>query len=609
MNRADRELSAAFFLEQTKKICQNRYVMKRILIYLKEYRLECVLAPAFKMLEACFELIVPLVIAGLIDRGIGLGDKAYIYKMIVCLGLLAAVGLTVSLTAQFFAAKAAIGFATKLRSELFRHLLGLSYAEVDTIGTSTMITRMTSDVNQAQNGVNMFLRLFLRSPFVVFGAMIMAFTIDVHIALIFVAAIAVLFAVVGLIMSRNIPALKRAQESLDKVTKSVREGLNGVRVIRAFRLEADSVNAFSGVTDELTGRQKRAGHISALMNPLTYVLINLGIILVIYSGGVRVSAGTLTQGQVVALYNYMSQILVELVKLANLVVTLNKALASGNRIADVFSIEPSMKEGPGVDPDADEDDDELESAADIGHEAVSFRDVSFIYPGSSEEALENISFVAMKGQTVGIIGGTGSGKSTLAHLIARFYDVTGGGVYLFGHDIRDYSYDQLHSMVGVVMQKAVLFKGTVKSNLSMAADDTDDESILSAADRAQAMDVIKGKGGIDAKVEQGGRNFSGGQRQRLSIARTLAMHTPIVILDDSSSALDYATDLKLRRALKELPPDTTVFIISQRTSSIQHADKILVLDDGRLEGTGTHEELLKDCELYREIHESQLHKQ
>ncbi len=583
--------------------------MKRILVYLKEYRRECVLAPAFKMLEACFELIVPLVIASLIDDGIGRGDKSHIALMIVCLALLAAVGLTVSITAQFFAAKAAIGFATKLRSELFRHLLGLSYAEVDTIGTSTMITRMTSDVNQAQSGVNMFLRLFLRSPFVVFGAMIMAFTIDVHIALIFVAAIAILFAVVGLIMSRNIPALKKAQESLDKVTRSVRENLNGVRVIRAFRLEADSVGSFDSVTDELTGRLKKAGHISALMNPLTYVLINLGIILVIYSGGIKVSAGELTQGQVVALYNYMSQILVELVKLANLVVTLNKAMASGNRIADVFAIEPSMKEGRGVDTDTDEDDDELESDADKGCEAVSFRDVSFIYPGSSEEALEDISFVAQKGQTIGVIGGTGSGKSTLAHLIARFYDVTKGGVFLFGHDIKDYTYDQLHALVGVVMQKAVLFQGSIKSNLGMAADACDTDGIMAAAEAAQASEIIEQKGGMDAEVEQGGRNFSGGQRQRLSIARTLAMHTPIVILDDSSSALDYATDLKLRRALKELPDDTTVFIISQRTSSIQHADRILVLDDGRLAGTGTHDELLKNCELYREIHNSQLHKQ
>ena len=582
--------------------------MKKLLVYLKEYRLECILAPAFKMLEACFELIVPLVIAGLIDNGIAKGDKSLIYLSVVALGVLAVVGLTVSITAQFFAAKAAIGFATKLRSELFRHLLGLSFTEVDTIGTSTMITRMTSDVNQAQNGVNMFLRLFLRSPFVVFGAMIMAFTIDAHIALIFVVTIAILFAVVGLIMSENIPALKRAQSSLDEVTASTRESLNGVRVLRAFRLEADSVKSFNDKVGQLTGRLKSAGHISSLMNPLTYILINLGIVTVIYAGGLRVTAGILTTGQVVALYNYMSQILVELVKLANLVVTLNRALASGNRISEVFDISSSMREGQGVDTDVDPDDDELENESDTGREAVSFRDVSFAYAGASEESIKNLSFTAYKGQTIGIIGGTGSGKSTVASLIARFYDTTGGDVYLFGHDIKDYTYDQIHSMVGTVMQKSVLFAGSIEDNLRMAAEDATEADLTDAVKKAQATEIVSGKGGLSARVEQGGRNFSGGQRQRLSIARTLAMHTPIVILDDSSSALDYATDLALRRALKELPSDTTVFIISQRTSSIQHADMILVLDDGQLIGKGTHESLLGSCELYREIHDSQLHK-
>ncbi len=582
--------------------------MRRLLVYLKEYRLQCVLAPAFKMLEASFELIVPLVIASLIDKGIGLSDTAYIYKMVALLGLLAVVGLTVSITAQFFAAKAAIGFATKLRSELFRHLLELSYAEVDTIGTSAMITRMTSDVNQAQNGVNMFLRLFLRSPFVVFGAMIMAFTIDIQVALIFVGTIVVLFAVVGFIMSRNIPALKKAQESLDRVTGKTRESLNGVRVIRAFRLEGDSIASFNGINAELTGRLKKAGHISGLMNPLTYILINLGIVLVILEGGVRVDMGILTQGQVVALYNYMSQILVELVKLANLVVTLNKALASAGRISDIFDIKPSMREGIGVDTDTDADDDELESKNDYGREAVRFQDVSFTYPGASEESLSDISFTAMKGETIGIIGGTGSGKSTVASLTARFYDTDRGDVYLFGHDIKDYSYEQLHDMVGIVMQKAVLFSGTIEDNMRMAAKDADRDRIEAAIESAQAKEVVAGKGGLEAVVEQGGRNFSGGQRQRLSIARTLAMGTPIVILDDSSSALDYATDLKLRRALKELPDDTTVFIISQRTSSIQHADKIIVLDDGHMVGMGRHEELLRTCELYKEIHDSQLHR-
>ncbi len=560
------------------------------------------------MLEACFELIVPLVIASLIDDGITKGDKSHITVMVICLGVLAVVGLTVALTAQYFAAKAAIGFATKLRSELFRHLLGLSYTEVDKVGTSTMITRMTSDVNQAQNGVNMFLRLFLRSPFVVFGAMIMAFTIDSHIALIFVVTIAILFAVVGVIMSHNIPALKRAQESLDKVTGATRESLNGVRVIRAFRLENDSVAGFNDKIGALTGRLKSAGHISSLMNPLTYIMINLGIVAVIYSGGLKVSSGVLTQGQVVALYNYMSQILVELIKLANLVVTLNRAMAGGNRISDVFALRPSMQEGPGVDLMEDPDDDELEIFGEEGRIAVSFRDVSFAYAGAGEESLKDISFTAYKGQTIGIIGGTGSGKTTVANLIARFYDTTGGDVYLFGHDIKDYTFDQIHSLVGTVMQKAVLFAGTIEDNLRMAAGDASEDDLTDAIAKAQATEIVAGKGGLGAGVEQGGRNFSGGQRQRLSIARTLAMKTPIVILDDSSSALDYATDLALRRALKELPEDTTVFIISQRTSSIQHADKILVLDDGELAGVGTHEELLADNALYQEIHNSQLHK-
>ncbi len=579
-----------------------------MLVYLKEYRLQCVLAPAFKMLEASFELIVPLVIAALIDNGIAGNDKGQIYLCVVALAVLALVGLTVSIIAQFFAAKAAIGFATRLRSELFKHLMSLSFAEVDTIGTSTMITRMTSDVNQAQNGVNMFLRLFLRSPFVVFGAMIMAFTIDTQIALIFVVTIIVLFAVVGLIMSGNIPALKKAQEGLDNVTRATREGLSGVRVVRAFGLESKSIDSFHEVNGTLTGRLKKAGHISSLMNPLTYVLINLGIVIVIYAGGLKVSKGTLSQGQVVALYNYMSQILVELVKLANLVVTLNKALASGNRISDVFDISPSMKEGRGVDLYDDEEDDELQKPEEAGKIAVSFRDVSFAYPGSMEESLSNISFEAFKGQTIGVIGGTGSGKSTLVSLIARFYDTTGGDVYLFGHDIRDYSYDQLHSLVGVVMQKAVLFAGTIEDNLKMAEFDADDKRLKTAIDIAQATEVVDSKGGIKATVEQGGRNFSGGQRQRLSIARTLSGGAKILILDDSSSALDYATDLKLRRALKELPKDTTTFIISQRTSSIKHADQIIVLDDGKMVGLGRHEDLLADCDIYREIHDSQLHR-
>ncbi|MBQ0027153.1 MAG: ABC transporter ATP-binding protein [Lachnospiraceae bacterium] len=569
--------------------------MKKLLKYLNEYRKECFLSPFFKMLEATFELTVPLVIASLIDKGIANQNYGHIYRMVAILGVLAVVGLIMAITAQFFAAKAAIGFATKLRHALFEHLMGLSYDDVDKLGTSTMITRMTSDVNQAQNGVNMFLRLFLRSPFVVFGAMIMAFTIDAKTALIFVVTIVVLFAVVGLLMSKNIPAIKRSQGWLDKVTQATRENLNGVRVLRAFRLENKEIGNFGEINGGLTSAQKYAGRISALMNPLTYVLINLGTVAVIYVGSLQVQSGALSQGQVVALYNYMAQILVELVKLANLVVTLNRALASGNRIADIFEIKASMTEGHGV------------REGNKSDEAVVFDNVSLVYPGAGEESLKNISFSAKKGQTIGIIGGTGSGKSSLVNLIARFYDATAGNIIIDGHDIREYSYSQLHKKIGVVMQKAVLFKGTIADNLRMPDASVSEADMNKALVLAQAMQVVEGKGGLEAEVEQGGRNFSGGQRQRISIARTLAAKPEIVVLDDSSSALDYATDLALRRALKEMPEDTTVFIISQRTSSLKHADQIVVLEDGEMAGIGTHAELMNTCEVYREIHNSQLH--
>ena len=611
--------------------------MKKLLKYLSEYKKECFLSPFFKMLEATFELIVPLVIASLIDKGITGQNYGHIYLMVAVLGVLAVVGLIMAITAQYFAAKAAIGFATKLRHALFEHLMGLSYSDVDKLGTSTMITRMTSDVNQAQNGVNMFLRLFLRSPFVVFGAMIMAFTIDARVAFIFVVTIAVLFAVVALLMSKNIPAIKKSQEWLDRVTQSTRENLNGVRVLRAFRLEQKEITGFAQINGGLNRAQKHAGRISALMNPLTYILINLGTIGVIYAGGLQVRSGVLSQGQVVALYNYMAQILVELVKLANLVVTLNRALASGNRISDIFDMEPSMKEGRGVtvigmDDASDTENEGCKTGADTkvvddsqvdekgyandsqvdkkeyaNDTSVIFDHVSLVYPGAGEESITDISFSVKKGQTIGIIGGTGSGKSSMVNLLARFYDATGGTVTIDGHNIKEYTYKELHKKIGVVMQKAVLFKGTIADNLSMPDENITEEDMNKALVLAQAAQVVEGKGGLMAEVEQNGRNFSGGQKQRLSIARTLAAKPEIVILDDSSSALDYATDLALRRALKEMSEGTTVFIISQRTSSLKHADQIIVLEDGKMVGIGKHDELMKNCEVYREIHNSQLH--
>ena len=570
--------------------------MRKLLPYLKEYVRECILAPGFKMLEACFELIVPIVIASLIDRGIGDGDIPYIFRMIVVLFMLAIVGCAVAITAQYFSAKAAIGFATKLRLVLFKHLMNLSYPDIDEVGTSTMITRMTSDVNKVQTGVNMFLRLFLRSPFVVFGAMFMAFTIDFTSALIFVIAIVGIGGVVFFLISKNIPALRQVQNRLDEVTNSTRESLTGLRVLRAFRLESKSIDDFKNVNGNYFDAQTRAGNISALMNPLTYVLINLATVGVIYLGGIKVSMGALTAGQVIALYNYMSQILVELVKLANLIVTLNRALASSRRISDILDIKPSMEDGIG-------------SRADnkSGREPyILFDNVSFSYPGAGEESLSNVNFHVNRGETVGVIGGTGSGKSTLVNLIPRFYDVTKGSVRIDGIDVRDYRFAELRKKVGVVKQKAVLFKGSIADNLRMGDEKVSLEDMEKAINDSQSKVIVEGKGGIEAEVEQGGRNFSGGQRQRLSIARTLAYKPEILILDDSSSALDYATDLQLRRAIRNLEYKPTVFIISQRTASIRYADKIIVLEDGLVAGIGTHDELLDSCEVYREIHSSQL---
>ena len=565
--------------------------MKRLLVYLKDYKKECVLAPLFKMLEASFELFVPLVIAGIIDSGIAGNDKGILIKDFSILVL---------------SAKAAVGFATKVRHHLFEHLMGLSYTEIDTLGTSTMITRMTSDVNQAQTGVNMFLRLFLRSPFVVFGAMIMAFTIDVKCALYFVFAIVGLSIVVFTIMALNIPMMKNVQKRLDEVLRRTRENLTGVRVLRAFCREEDEVAGFENSNEALTLMQKKSGSISGLMNPLTYVLINVAIVLLIYTGAVRVSLGDLTQGEVVALYNYMSQILVELVKLANLIVTLNKATASANRISEVFAIESSMVDG-NKDFEIGKTEESM-SNADTEDVYIHYDHVCLTYSGSKEESLTDIDFTVKKGQTIGVIGGTGCGKTSLVHLLPRFYDATKGAVLIDGVNVKEYKQEALREKIGIVMQKAVLFKGSIRDNLRWRKADATDEEIMEAVCAAQALDVVEKKGGLDGEIEQNGRNLSGGQRQRLSIARALVGNPDILILDDSSSALDFATDAALRKALKEIKGNPTVFIVSQRTSSIQHADLILVLEDGELVGKGTHDELLASCDVYNEIYMSQYKK-
>lgn len=584
--------------------------MKRLLIYLQDYKKECVLAPLFKMLEASFELLVPLVIAAIIDTGIGEGaGKGYITKACLILFALAFVGLVSSVTAQFFSAKAAVGYATRLRAALFGHLQSLSYTEIDKIGTSTMITRMTSDVNQTQTGVNMVLRLFLRSPFVVFGAMIMAFTIDVKSAISFVVAIVLLLIVVGGITWISIPLMKRVQGRLDEVLLVARENLVGIRVIRAFCKEEEEVQRFAQKNMQLTAGQKRAGSVSALMNPLTYIIINLAIAYLIWTGAIQVDQGILTQGQVVALYNYMSQILVELIKLANLIVTMNKALASANRIADVFEIETSMEwkqKGRGDSPDAASGVPVQTKAPD---DIVVFKDVCLSYAGGGDEALSDIDFTVKRGQTIGVIGGTGSGKSSLVNLIPRFYDATHGEVLVDGKNVRDYSEEELEKKIAVVPQKAVLFKGTIESNLRWGKEDATMKELEAAIAAAQASDVVEAKGGLSGEVAQAGKNLSGGQRQRLTIARALVKQAPILILDDSASALDMATDARLRAAIRGLSYQPTVFIVSQRTNAIMDADQILVLDDGRVEGIGTHEELLSGCEVYREIYESQFKKE
>lgn len=569
--------------------------MQIIWKYLKVYKKECVTAPLFKMLEAIFELFVPLVVAQIIDRGIAQADLGFIAKMCLLLVALAIIGLTCSITAQYFAAKAAVGCSTGMRHSLFKHIESLSFTEMDTIGTSTLITRMTSDINQVQNGVNLVLRLFLRSPFIVFGAMIMAFTIDFKAALVFVLAIPILAVIVFGIMLSTRPLYKKVQAALDGILGITRENLVGVRVIRAFNKQQSEIKHFKTANEELNGLQKFVGKISGLMNPLTYIVINGAVIALIWIGAVRVNSGSLTQGQVVALYNYMSQILVELIKLANLIINITKALACAGRIQGIFNIDSSMKDGSGeVKP--------FIEAIPV----VEFKDVALRYKDAGDYSLTHISFKAYKGQTIGIIGGTGSGKSSVVNLIPRFYDATEGTVLLNGTDIKSYSLDSVRKMVGIVMQKAVLFSGTIEENIRWGKKDASYEEIMRALEISQAKEFVEKKAGkLEALVEQGGKNFSGGQRQRLNIARAIVKNPEILILDDSASALDFATDAALRSAIANMENTPTVFIVSQRAASLMYADQIIVMDDGEIAAIGTHEELLEKCAVYEEIYYSQ----
>jgi len=574
--------------------------MLRLLKMLKVYRKECILAPSFKMLEASFELFVPLVVADIIDNGIGTGDKNYIVTRTLLMALLAAVGLICSITAQYFSARAAVGFATKVRYKLFHHIQGISYSETDRVGTSTLLTRLTSDVNQVQTGVNLTLRLLLRSPFIVFGSMIMAFTIDTPSAVIFAITIPILCVVVFGIMLIGIPLYKKVQTRLDHVLGLTRENLTGVRVIRAFRLEGSETERFSTANNEHTKLQRFVGRFSALMNPITYVVVNFAVIALLYVGAIRIDNGAISQGELVALYNYMTQILVELVKMASLIISITKAFASGNRIQAVLETGTE---------DYESGSREVETLAEGGDE-VRFENVSLRYTEGGDEALSGISFTARGGETFGIIGGTGSGKSSVVNLIPRFYDAESGTVTVNGCDVRSLSLEALRDRIGIVPQKAVLFRGTIRSNLCFGNENATDEELWEALEAAQAADFVREKdGGLDAHVEQYGRNFSGGQRQRLTIARALVKHPRVLILDDSSSALDYATERKLRKALASLPYKPTIFLVSQRTASLSSADRILVLEDGEAVGLGTHEELLKTCEIYAEIHRSQFGKE
>lgn len=572
--------------------------MKKLLIYLKEYKIECILAPFFKMLEALLELFVPMVVASIIDKGIGNNDVNYIIKMCLILAGLAVFALTGSLTAQYFSAKAAINFTSKVRKSLFDHIQTLSYSELDHIGTSTLITRLTSDMNQIQNGVNMTLRLFLRSPFIVFGAMIMAFTIDTKSAFIFVAAIILLSIVVFGIIVGCIPLYNKIQSQLDNILDITRDNLMGVRVIRAFCKEQTEIEQFKNSNLLLTKSQRFAGRISALMNPLAFIIINFAVIILIHTGAVQVNSGRLTQGEVVALYNYMSQILVELIKLANLIITMTKAVACGNRVQAVFEINSGIISGT------------LSDDKDVSDFSVQLKNACLRYKDAAEYSLENINLTVKRGETIGIIGGTGSGKTSLVNIICRFYDVEDGEVIVNGHNVKEYSLQTLRSMIGIVPQKAVLFKGSIRDNIKWGNTDATDTEIMQAVIAAQADDIISSKdGGLDYIIEQEGKNLSGGQRQRLTIARALVRKPQILILDDSSSALDYATDAKLRKAIRNSDFSPTVFIVSQRAVSIQHADRIIVLDDGKAVGIGTHEQLLHTCNVYKEIYDSQFSKE
>lgn len=566
--------------------------MKELLKYLRHYIKESILAPLFKMLEASFELFVPLVMAAIIDTGIKNSDKPYIFKMAMVLVGLAIVGFISALTAQYFAAKASVGFGKELRGDLYRHINTLSYSEIDKIGTSTLITRLTADVNQMQTAVNLFLRLFLRSPFIVIGAVVMAFTVDPKTAIIFAVSIPLLAAVVFGIMFYSVPIYKKVQNRLDSVMRITRENLSGVRVIRAFNHEQKEIEDFDKCSEELKDMQLYGGKISAYLNPITYVIVNLSIVLIIYVGGFRVNTGRLTQGEVISLINYMSQVLVELIKLSNLIINLTKSVACGNRIYDVFKIKPSINDGSGIKTN--------------GEAAVEFDHVSATYAGSKEKSLDSLTLSIPRGSTVGIIGATGSGKTTLISLIPRFYDVSEGSLKVNGTDVRNYNVDELRKLIGVVPQKAALVSGTVRDNVKWGKPDATDEEIIEALKTAQALDFVNEKDGLDSKIVQGGKNLSGGQIQRLTIARALVRKPEILILDDSSSALDFATDAALRRAIKADTDNMTVFIVSQRFSTIKNADMIIVLDDGSVCGIGKHDELFENCEEYRDICESQL---
>ena len=578
--------------------------MKKLYVYLSNYKKECILAPLFKMLEASFELVIPLVVSAIIDVGITNGDGNYIARMCLIMVMLGLFGLVSSVTAQYFAARAAAGFGAKVRHALFSHIQGFSFSEIDKMGTATLITRLTSDINQVQSGVNMVLRMFLRSPFIVLGAMVMAFTIDVKAALIFVVTIPLLSLVVFGVMAVSIPLYRKVQERLDRVLGVTRENLTGARVIRAFHKEEEEKSRFEEGLENLTSMQTYVGKISAFLNPVTYVIINAATLVLLYTGAVQVNLGNLTQGEVVALVNYMSQILVELIKLANLIITITQAVACARRVSSVLEVESTMPTQPSLQSEAGGD---IKEDKDI---MVRFSHVGLTYQGAGAESLSDIDFSVRRGETVGIIGGTGSGKTSLVHLIPRFYDATRGEILIDGRNVKDYPLEELRQKVGIVMQKAVLFQGTIRENLCWGKANATEEELLKALETAQAKEVVDGKEGkLEAPVEQGGENFSGGQRQRLTIARALVRKPEILILDDSASALDYATDARLRKAIREMEEAPTVFIVSQRTSSIQHADKIIVLDDGEIAAVGVHGQLLESCEVYREIYDSQYRKQ